>query len=99
VSTTAVTSLYDSGASSITSFGEATRIAIPCGGHEEEHSTLLHSYLLLELVKHILVAQNAATLAATLARVRGGCEMGDKPELCQHRDRSSQKFLPFPAAP
>lgn len=29
VSTTAVTSLYDSGASSITNLGEATRIAIP----------------------------------------------------------------------
>lgn len=30
VSTTAVTSLYDSGASSITSLGLATRMAIPC---------------------------------------------------------------------
>ena len=29
VSTTAVTSLYDSGASSITSFGDATRMAMP----------------------------------------------------------------------
>ena len=30
VSTTCVTSLYDSGASSMTSLGEATRMEIPC---------------------------------------------------------------------
>ncbi len=61
VSTTCVTSLYDSGASSITNFGDATRIEIPCEANLsstclEQRKNVMDGQNLKRIQYHLLVA-------------------------------------------
>lgn len=92
VSTTSVTFLYDSGASSMTNFGDATRIAIPM-------SRILFNTSVYSSLRRDLALDNARPLKKKIERIKKRkiqhFVIDISVKHLQHRDRLSQRFQSF----